>query len=70
MRTRLEGAALLLILTLGFLADGIMEACGPAGFIRVSAITITAAVALHVIAGAKKKAPCINADQSQMQETR
>ena len=70
MRERLEGAALLLILILALLADGLMEACGPIGFIRVSAITLIAATALHSIAGAKKKAPCINADQSQMQETR
>lgn len=70
MRERLEGVSLLLILVLGLLADGIMEACGPVGFIQVSAITITAAVVLHIIAGAKKKAPCIHADQSQMQETR
>ena len=65
-----DRVAVSLLLALGLLADGIMEACGPVGFIQVSAITITAAVALRIIAGAKKKAPCIHADQSQMQETR
>ena len=65
-----DRVAVSLLLALGLLADGIMEACGPVGFIQVSAITITAAAVLHIIAGAKKKAPCIHADQSQMQETR
>jgi len=59
-----------LVLLFGLFADGLMEICGPVGFIRVLAITITAAVVLHIVAGAKKKAPCIHADQSQMQETR
>lgn len=65
-----DRVAVSLLLVLGLLADGIMEACGPVGFIQVSAITLTASVVLHIVAGAKKKAPCINADQSQMQETR
>ena len=70
MRKRMEGVSLLLILVLGFLADGLMESIGPGGFLLVSAITLTAAEALQIVARAKKKAPCINADQSQMQETR
>ena len=69
MRERLEGAALLLILALGLLADGLMESLGPGGFALVSAITLTAAEALRLLAGIKRKAPCITADQSTMQET-
>lgn len=69
MRATLESVALLLILSLGFLADGIMEAIGPGGFLLVSAITLTAAEALRSFARIKRKAPRIHADQSQMQET-
>ena len=69
MSERLEGAALLLILALALLADGLMESLGPGGFLLVSVITLTAAEALRLLAGIKRKAPCIHADQSQMQET-
>lgn len=69
MRERLEGAALLLILALALLSDGLMESLGPGGFALVSAITLTAAEALRLLAGTKRKAPCITADQSTMQET-
>ena len=69
MMERLEGAALPLILTLALLADGLMEALGPSGFALASAITLTAAAALRLLAGTKRKAPCITADQSTMQET-
>ena len=69
MRAALERAALLLILTLALLADGLMEAFGPGVFILISAITLSAAEALRLLAGIKRKAPCITADQSTMQET-
>lgn len=69
MMERLEGAALLLILALALLADGLMESLGPGGFALVSVITLTAAEALRLHAGIKREAPCIHADQSQMQET-
>ena len=69
MMERLEGAALPLVLTLSLLADGLMEALGPSGFALVPAITLTAAEALRFLAGTKRKAPCITADQSTMQET-
>lgn len=69
MMERLEGASLLLILSLGFLADGLMETIGPGGFLLVSAITLSAAEALQLLAGIKRKAPCTTADQSRMQET-
>lgn len=69
MRAALERAALLLILTLALLADGLMEAFGPGVFILISAITLSAAEALRLLAGIKRKAPCITADQSRMQET-
>lgn len=69
MKERLEGAALLLILVLALLADGLMVSLGPGGFALVSVITLTAAEALRILAGVKRKAPCITADQSTMQET-
>ena len=69
MRAVLERAALLLILTLVLLADGLVEAFGPGVFILISAITLSAAEALRLLAGVKRKAPCITADQSRMQET-
>ena len=54
MRAALERAALLLILTLALLADGLMEAFGPGVFILISAITLSAAEALRLLAGIKK----------------
>ena len=57
MMKRLEGAALPLILALAILADGIMEALGPSGFALVSTITLTAAEALRLLAGVKRKPP-------------
>lgn len=69
MRERLEGTALLLILGLALFADGLMETIGPGGFVLVSVITLTAAEALQLLAGIKRKAPCINARQSTTQET-
>lgn len=65
---RLEGVALLLILALCVLADGLMEAYGPGGFALVSAITMTAAEALR--RAAKGKPPCASTDQSEAQESR
>lgn len=69
MMAALERAALLLILILSLLADGLMEAFGPGVFIMISAITLSAAEALRLLAGIKRKDPCITADQSRMQET-
>lgn len=69
MRKRLEGVSLLLILALALLTDGLMESLGPGGFVLVSAITLTAAEAMRILAWIKRKAPCAHADQSKAQET-
>ena len=67
MRAALESTALLLILTLCLLADGIMDSFGPGGFAAVSAATLAAAAALEHRRRAKRKAPCTPADQSEVQ---
>ena len=69
MRAALESTALLLILTLCLLADGIMDSFGPRTFAAVSAATLAAASLLRTAAGQKRKAPCATADQSKAQET-
>ena len=67
MRAALESTALLLILTLCLLADGIMDSFGPGGFAAVSAATLAAAATLEHRRRAKRKAPCTPADQSEVQ---
>lgn len=57
MMKRLEGAALPLILALAILSDGLMDALGPSWFALVSAITLTAAEALRLLAWVKRKPP-------------
>lgn len=70
MRAALESTALLLILTLCLLADGIMDSFGPGAFAAVSAATLAAAELLRMTAARRKrKAPCAHADQSKAQET-
>ena len=76
MRAALERTALLLILALCLLADGIMDSFGPGTFAAVSAATLAAAELLRMTASAmehrrraKRKAPCAHADQSKAQET-
>ena len=73
MRAALESTALLLILTLCLLADGIMDSYGPGTFSAISAATLAAAELLRMTAAlehrrrAKRKAPCTPADQSEVQ---
>ena len=67
MRASLESTALLLILTLCLLADGIMDSFGPGAFAAVSAATLASAAALEHRRRAKRKAPCTPADQSEVQ---
>lgn len=76
MRAALESTALLLILTLCLLADGIMDSFGHGTFAAASAATMAAAELLRITAAAmehrcreKRKAPCAHADQSKAQET-
>lgn len=68
MRARRETAALLLVLSLCLMADGIMEAYGPGAFALVSVAVLAAAEAMRISARAKRKAPCKKADQSTLQE--
>ena len=70
----LESMALLLILTLCLLADGLMNSFGTGTFAGVSAATLAAAELLRMTAAAlehrrraKRKAPCTPADQSEVQ---
>ena len=74
MRAALESTALLLILSLCLLADGIMDSFGPGTFAAVSAATLAAAELLRMTAAtlghrrrARRKAPCTPADQSEVQ---
>lgn len=67
MRAALESMALLLILTLCLLADGIMDSLGPGAFAAISAATLAVAAALEHRRRAKRKAPCTPADQSEVQ---
>ena len=74
MRAALESVALLLIMALCLLADGIMDSFGPGTFSAVSAATLAAAELLRMTAAAlehrrraKRKAPCTPADQSEVQ---
>ena len=73
MRAALESMALLLILTLCLLADGIMDSYGPGTFSAISAATLAAAELLRMTAAlehrrrAKRKAPCTPADQREVQ---
>ena len=57
MRAALESTALLLILALCLLADGIMDSFGHGTFAAVSAATLAAAELLRTAAGQKKKGP-------------
>lgn len=68
MRTRRETAALLLVLSLCLLADGIIEAYGQGAFAIISGAVLATAEALRLSAMAKRKAPCKKADQSTLQE--
>ena len=68
MRERLECVALLLILALCLLADGIMDSLGPGAFAAISAATLAVAELLRITAArTKRKAPCTPADQSEVQ---
>lgn len=74
MSAALESVALLLILSLALLADGLMESIGPGGFAATSAAVLAAAELLRLIAAAleyrpraKRKAPCTPAVQSRVQ---
>lgn len=70
MRAALESTAMLLILALCLMADGIMDSFGPGTFAAVSAATLAAAELLRMTATRqKRKAPCAHADQSKAQET-
>ena len=49
MSGRGDSLALAVVLLYGMTSDGLMELCGPVGFIQVSALILGAAVALHLI---------------------
>lgn len=75
MRAALESTALLLILTLCLLADGIMDSFGHGTFAAASAATLATAELLRMTAAAmehrrraKRTAPRTTADQSRVQK--
>lgn len=73
MSAALESVALLLILTLALMADGIMESYGPGVFAATAAAILATAELLRMTSAAldrrtraKRKAPYTNARQSTM----
>lgn len=55
MRSHGDGLAVLLLLVFSLMADGIMEAVGPGGFIQAATIALTVSTALHNIPTAKRR---------------